>query len=111
MQKRPTVLVVDDDACVLRAVGRLLRSAGFEARTFERPTLLLASALPSADACLLLDVYLPEMNGSGENQVIIFPNGMISIRAAKAAELPPGEKVNSGTGEMTAEAVDRLQPF
>ena len=55
--------------------------------------------------------YLPEMNGSGENQVIIFPNGLISIRAAKAAELPPGEKVDSGVREMTAQAVDRLAPF
>ncbi len=55
--------------------------------------------------------YLPEMNGSGENQVIIFPNGLISIRAAKAAELPPGAKTNSGVGEMTAEAVDRVAPF
>jgi CubicO group peptidase (beta-lactamase class C family) len=55
--------------------------------------------------------YLPEMLGSGENQVIIFPNGLVSIRAAKAAELPKGEKANSGVGEMTAEAVDRLLPF
>jgi hypothetical protein len=51
------------------------------------------------------------MNGSGENQVIIFPNGLISLRAGKASELPPGEKANSGKGEMTAEAVDRLLPF
>jgi hypothetical protein len=55
--------------------------------------------------------YLPEMNGSGENQVIIFPNGLISLRAGKAAELPPGEKANNGKGEMTAQAVDRLLPF
>ena len=55
--------------------------------------------------------YLPEMNGSGQNEVIIFPNGLISIRAAKAAELPKGAKVDSGVGEMTAEAVDRMLPF
>lgn len=55
--------------------------------------------------------FLPELLGSGENQVILFPNGLISIRAAKAAELPKGTKENSGVGEMTAQAVDRLSPF
>jgi two-component system, LuxR family, response regulator FixJ len=59
----PTVLVVDDDPSLLRAIGRLLRAAGFEARTFERPSLLLASNVPKSNACLVLDVYLPEMNG------------------------------------------------
>ena len=43
--------------------------------------------------------------------VILFPNGLISIRAGKASELPKDEKANSGTGPMTAQAVDRLLPF
>jgi FixJ family two-component response regulator len=59
----PTVLVVDDDPSVLRAIARLIRASGFEARTFERPGLLLASEVPKINACLVLDVNLPEMNG------------------------------------------------
>ena len=55
--------------------------------------------------------FVPEMRGSGENEVILVPNGMIAIRTAKAAELPPGTKANSGVGEMTIQAVDRLSPF
>jgi hypothetical protein len=55
--------------------------------------------------------FVPEMRGSGENEVILVPNGMIEIRTAKAAELPPGTKANSGVGEMTIQAVDRLSPF
>jgi CubicO group peptidase (beta-lactamase class C family) len=55
--------------------------------------------------------FLPEMRGSGDNQVILFPNGMISIRAAKAAQLPEGVTANSGVGEMTVQAVDRLSAF
>ncbi len=55
--------------------------------------------------------FIPAMTGSGENEVILFPNGMISIRTAKAAGLPDGTKVNSGTGPMTIEAVERLAPF
>lgn len=56
-------------------------------------------------------VFLPEMTGFGENQLIIFPNGLISIRIGKAAELPPGENVNSSVRGTTAQAVDRLLPF
>jgi FixJ family two-component response regulator len=49
---------------MLRALGRLIRSAGFDVRTFGRPTALLAAEVPLSGACLLLDVHLPEMNGS-----------------------------------------------
>jgi FixJ family two-component response regulator len=62
-KQRPTVLVVDDDPSVLRAIARLIRAARFDARTFERPGLLLAAEIPKTNACLVLDVSLPEMNG------------------------------------------------
>jgi hypothetical protein len=55
--------------------------------------------------------FLPEMTGFGENQVVLFPTGLISIRMGKGAELPPGEKVNNRGGETTEQAVDRLSPF
>jgi two-component system response regulator FixJ len=58
-----TVLVVDDDSRLLRALGRLIRSAGVDALTFDRPAHLLASEVPKTNACLLLDVHMPEMNG------------------------------------------------
>jgi hypothetical protein len=55
--------------------------------------------------------YLPTISGSGENEVILYPNGLVSIRTAKAAELPTGEKANSDEGPLTIRAVDRLAPF
>lgn len=59
-----TILVVDDDPSVLRALSRLIRAAGFKVLAFDRPSALLASAIPKADACLILDMNLPEMNGT-----------------------------------------------
>lgn len=56
-------------------------------------------------------VNLPTMSGSGDNEVILFPNGIISIRIAKAAELPEGEKAQAGDPFATPRAVDRLMPF
>ena len=59
-----TVVVVDDDPSVLRALSRLIRTAGFRVLTFDRPSALIASAIPKADACLIVDLNLPEMNGN-----------------------------------------------
>jgi FixJ family two-component response regulator len=58
-----TVLVVDDDSSVLNALARLIHSAGYDVRRFSRPSALLADNLPTDHACMVVDVYLPEMNG------------------------------------------------
>ena len=61
---RGTVLIVDDDTSILRAITRRLRADGFEVLTFDSPTLLLAANIPKSNACLVLDVNLPEMDGA-----------------------------------------------
>jgi CubicO group peptidase (beta-lactamase class C family) len=55
--------------------------------------------------------YLPTLEGSGENEVTLYPNHLISIIMAKAAKLPPGERAKSDEGPQTLRAVDRLAPF
>jgi len=55
--------------------------------------------------------WLPTMSGSGESEVILFPNRLISIRIGKAAQLPPREDAFASDGVTTAHAVDRLDPF
>ena len=48
---------------MLRAAARRVRADGFEVLTFDRPGLLLAADIPKSNACLVLDVNLPEMDG------------------------------------------------
>lgn len=60
---KATVLLVDDDPSVLGAMARLIRTAGYRARAFSRPESLLGSTVPRRNACVIADVYLPEMNG------------------------------------------------
>ena len=55
--------------------------------------------------------YLPTMSGFGDNEVILFPGRIVTIRAAKVAEVPPGETARSDDASATARAVDRLAPF
>jgi len=61
--RRSEILIVEDDLSVLNALSRLLRASGFETHMFARPSALLASQIPTSDACLVLDCYLPEMTG------------------------------------------------
>ncbi len=63
MKARSVVVVIDDDPSILRALRRLISGAGFDVRTFDRPSALLKSDLPKKDACLVVDIDLPEMNG------------------------------------------------
>jgi FixJ family two-component response regulator len=58
-----TVIVVDDDASIRRALGRQLRILGFDVLVFQSAEEVLVSGLPIDNACLLLDVYMPGMSG------------------------------------------------
>lgn len=54
---------------------------------------------------------LPSMQGSGDNRVTIYPNGIIALQMAKAAELPPGEQARDDDAAATHRVVDRMSPF
>ena len=94
------VYVVDDDASVREAVGRLVRSAGWKAETFASAQEFLASPWADVPSCLVLDVQLPGLSGldlqqqlakSGAQTSIIFLTGHgdipTSVRAIKAGAL------------------------
>jgi FixJ family two-component response regulator len=59
----PTVLVIDDDPSVRRALARLLRAAGLRAETFASAEEFLGQPLPDGPGCLILDVSMPGLSG------------------------------------------------
>lgn len=58
-----SVIVLDDDESVCRALKTQLEILGFAVRIFHSAAELLAGEIPPRDACLLVDVYLPGMSG------------------------------------------------
>ena len=58
-----TVFVIDDDARMLAATERLLRSVGLQVELFAAPNDFLTRKLPDGPSCLVLDVRLPGMSG------------------------------------------------
>jgi FixJ family two-component response regulator len=59
----PIVHIVDDDASLRRAIGRLLQGFGYRVALYESAAQLL-DKLPSAESgCLLLDIEMPGLDG------------------------------------------------
>jgi FixJ family two-component response regulator len=57
------VAVVDDEAPMRVALGRLLRLAGYQVVAFESGHDFLSSLVHRAPACVLLDVNMPGLSG------------------------------------------------
>jgi FixJ family two-component response regulator len=97
------IIVVDDDRSVCRALGRLLRSFGFEVQTFGSAAEVLAAGPPEDTLCLVADVRMPGMggmelreklHGSGHDvpTVLITAHGIDELRARVPRGTPVLEK-------------------
>jgi len=93
----PIVYVLDDDTAVLHALERLVKSAGFDVRTFPSAFEFLAAPRPNRPSCLVVDVRMPGLSGldlqeslatSGWSSPLIFITGHgtvpLSVRAMRA---------------------------
>jgi len=57
------VHIVDDNESVRCALSRLMRSAGIESRAYESSERFLAEVSNEGNACILVDITMPRMNG------------------------------------------------
>ena len=64
------VLVVDDDASVCSALGRLLGSCGYAVTAFHDAESFLAQHDPHAYGCIILDVAMPGRDGLAVQQAL-----------------------------------------
>jgi len=62
-EENPTILIIDDDAAVRDALGRLLRSVGLDTQLFASVPDFVRSEPPDGPTCLVLDVRLPGKSG------------------------------------------------
>ena len=92
-----TAFLVDDDPGVLKALSRMVRTAGYETRCYLSPRAFLTEHDPSTPGCAIVDLAMPDLDGLelqrhlGKESIvrpIIFltGNGDIptSVRAMKA---------------------------
>ena len=120
----PLVFVVDDDASVRKSLGRLIKTAGYEAEPFASVGEFLARRPYDGPCCLVLDVRMPGLTGldlqealraAGQRLSIVFITGFrdvpVSVKAMKGGAVnfltkPVDETVLL---EAIRQAVERTQ--
>jgi FixJ family two-component response regulator len=80
-----TICVVDDDTSLLKALGRLLSSAGLCTTGFNNPRLFLEYAQEHKVALVIIDVWMPELNGLEVQRILqtIAPAAPVIIMTAR----------------------------
>lgn len=104
MNQPSRVFVIDDDPPVLRALERLIRSAGFTVEAFDSPLAFL-ERVPRHDgaACLVLDLQLPGLSGLDLQNELVARGCPISI-----VFLSGKGDIPSATRAMRGGAIDFL---
>ena len=109
----PRISIVDDDASIREALRSLMRSVQWNVDTFGSAEEFLAAGRIDDTACLILDVYLPGMNGF-ELQKRLNEDGRpvpIIFITAHADEASRDRALKGGAVELLAKPVRREPLF
>jgi FixJ family two-component response regulator len=66
----PVIHLVEDDASTREATARFFRASGYQVRAYGSAEELLATPLPDAPGCLVVDLQLPGANGLDLQQAV-----------------------------------------
>jgi FixJ family two-component response regulator len=115
---KPRLAVVDDDAGIRNALGKLLRASGFDVEAFSSAEEFLEKPWPSPAACLILDLHLPGLSGfdlcervhssAGKAAVIFITAHDTPAARARAESLGAGYLVKPFVGSSLLDAVGRV---
>jgi FixJ family two-component response regulator len=92
LPKAPVISIVDDDAPLREAIVCLMRSLGYNARSFASAEEFLISPHVDATSCLIADVQMPGMSGFELQQSLIAEGRKIPVIFISAF---PGEKLKA----------------
>jgi FixJ family two-component response regulator len=85
MSKGNTVIyVIDDDASVCKALGRLLRSADLDVEMFSSVEEFLHTPKQEQGSCIIIDIRMPGLTGFDLLQRLAWQNNSIPVIAISA---------------------------
>ena len=61
--ERSIIFIIDDDASMRRALGRVMTHAGLEWEAHESAESFLAAVTPGVSGCIIADMTMPGMTG------------------------------------------------
>lgn len=79
MKNLPMVAIIDDDESVRSATASLLRSFGYNVRTFSDARSFLAHPERDQTNCIITDIQMPSMTGLELQQVLLAQNVSIPM--------------------------------
>jgi FixJ family two-component response regulator len=95
-----TIFIVDDDASVLKALKRLIMSAGFKVREYSSAHNFLNCGYEKQAGILILDVQMPEMTGIEVQKKVVDSGSKISTIFITAHENEEIKKVAMEAGAV-----------
>jgi FixJ family two-component response regulator len=107
------ISVVDDDPSIREALKSLMRSVRFDVDTYGSAEEFLASADLDKTGCLILDVYLPGMNGFELQEQLRSADRKIPVVfiTAHADEISRQRAMAAGAAEFLGKPVRREALF
>lgn len=106
-----TTFLVDDDPGVLKALSRIVRTAGYDSIGYLSPQDFLREHDPTVPGCAIFDLTMPDLDGlklqqclaeSGDGRPVIFLSGRGDIPASVQA-------MKAGAVEFLVKPVNREQ--
>jgi FixJ family two-component response regulator len=80
------VYLIDDDTSIRKAFGRLLRSANLDAETFSSAEEFLSSPRQKENACIIIDIQIPGLNGFDLQQRLLSEGIQIPVIVISASD-------------------------
>lgn len=102
------ICLLDDDPSVLKALGRLLSSAGLRAEPFSDPEQFLQYAKIHRSPVAVIDIWMPMMNGLEVQSRLheISPSTRVIIVTGKADPLVRSTAMNAGASAFLTKPFD-----
>jgi FixJ family two-component response regulator len=103
-----TICVLDDDPSMLRAIDRLLSSAGLEAQLFSEPLGFLTYAKCRSVAVAVIDLWMPAVSGLQVKKELqaISPKTRVIIITANDDDSARNQAMQGGTSAFFIKPFD-----
>jgi len=109
MPSAPSIHVVDDDEEFQTAITRLLRTAGYEVRTYKNAGDFLLAKLEPGPSCMLLDLRMPGPSGLELQKALATrPDPLPIIFLSGQAAIPDSVRaIKGGAADFLTKPVER----
>ena len=101
------ICLVDDDPSMLRALDRLLSSAGLQAQLFSEPLVFLSYVICNSVALAVIDIWMSGMSGLEVQKELqtVSPTTRVIISTANDHDSVPNAAIQAGA------IADFVKPF